>query len=187
MRKKNPSPFTTSPVPPPKKNVFWVETVNAGPVIKFRVYSPNIWGIWTHYKGRTVPCFKNHDFCQGGHDETNLRWYGYLFGWHETENRPAFLQVTTGAARQLLTQVAPGVSLQGVYMEVWRKGSKRGPMYTKINQWMPYRGDKKPEDADPHDSLFRMWKVKHVGHAANLSLVTSPADIPEDGEILNVS
>jgi hypothetical protein len=158
----------------------WVETVEAKSKMRFRVWSPSIWGLWTHYSGRTKPCFENHDFCEGGHDESTMRWYGYLFGWHEQRRGKAFVQLTLGAARMFYQQIAEGVSLRGMVVDVSRGESKKGPMVVQVVRYISTDADVMGQDCDPLHSLYRMWKVHHLGHAANLSLVSAPRDLPDD-------
>ena len=169
-------------IPAPNPRLHWVETVEANSKIRFRVWSPAIWEIWTHFTGRTKPCFENHELCQGGHDEATLRWYGYVFGWHEARRGKAFLQLTVGAARKWFDQIAQGVSLRGMVLDVSRGTSKKGPQVLNVVQYVHVGQNEMGQDCDPQHSCFRMWKVNHLGNAFKLSLVSGPEDIPESLE-----
>jgi hypothetical protein len=172
---------TALPVRDP--DIHWIETVEAGAQVHFFVYSPAIWQMWTHFTGKTKPCFENHDFCEGGHKEETMRWYGFVYGWHTVRRSRSFLQLTAGAARQWFDQIAPGTPLRGMQITVSRSGqSKQGRMNLSVNKYVNREGDQLGPDCDPKKSLYKMWKVKHVGCAARLSLVTDPADVPSDGD-----
>lgn len=175
-----PSITRGSGVPEPNPRLHWVETVEANSKIRFRVWSPAIWEFWTHFTGKTRPCFTDHKMCYGGHDEATLRWYGYLFGYHEIRRTPAFIQLTTGAARMFLNQVAKGASLRGMVIDVQRGASKKGPQYLQVAQYVNTGQDQMGQDVDPQLSCFRMWKVNHLGHVNKLKLVSGPEDIPAD-------
>jgi len=166
-------------VPARDPKLHWVETVEANSKIRFRCWSPAIWEVWTHYSGRTQPCFENHDLCKGGHDESTLRWYGYVFGYHEHRRGPGFVQLTVGAARLWMAQIADGVSLRGMVFDIQRGASKKGPQLLNVVHYVHNSEEQMGKDCDPQLSLFRMWHVNHLGHALKLSLVSGPADIPE--------
>jgi hypothetical protein len=177
-----PEPNRAEAIPPKDVRLHWVETVEANAAIKFTVWSPAIWQIWAHFSGKTKPCFKNHDMCEGGHDESTLRWYGFLFGFHQTRNSPAFMQITPGAAREIEAAVAPGSSYRGMVITVHRGRSKQGPLHVKIDRYQTFGEDRLGRDLDPHHSVFRLWKVKHLGQALKFSLVTDPQDVPIDDQ-----
>lgn len=170
----------SGPVPQKDPNLAWVETLDAGAKVRVKVYSPAIWGLWTHFNGRTKPCFENHELCEGGHDEETLRWYGYIFGFHYGLNRCSFLQLTAAAARQWFEQIAPGVSLRGMVVDVSRTASKKGRVNLKVAEYMSSSIDSAAKDKDPHASVFKLWKVNHLGGASRYSLVSGPADVPDD-------
>lgn len=173
-----PSLSRASAVPEKNPRLQWIETVDANASIRFRVWSPAIWQMWTHFKGKTKPCFENHDLCEGGHDEKTMRWYGYVYGWHEARNGPAFIQLTTGAARTWLKQVASGVSLRGMIITVSRGPKKQGPQRLRVDKFCSTDAVNMGADLDPQHSLFRLWQVNHLGHAFSLSLVSEPEEIP---------
>lgn len=179
--------LTSGPMPSLNKQLHWVETLDGGAKVRLKVYSASIWEVWAHFNGRTKPCFKNHEFCEGGHDETTMRWYGFVFGWHYAMNKKAFVQLTAAACRQWFEQIASGISLRGMVIDVSRTASKKGRINLQVAQYLGNESNNLPPDCDPKESLFRLWKVKHVGGAYNLSLVSGPADLPDEPDRRQVS
>jgi len=58
---------------PPPKEVLWVERLKGSERGKYTVYSPHIDVFFTHWIGRTVPCYSDHSRCEGGHAEREAR------------------------------------------------------------------------------------------------------------------
>lgn len=175
--------LNTGDMPARPDTLHWVETLDAGAKVRFAIYSPQLWQVWTHYTGRTKPCFKNHRLCEGGHKEETLRWYAYVFGWHFVECRRTFLQLTLGAARMLREQIATGVSLRGMTVDAMRPGKKQGPMKIQVVQYCKNDVERLGPDCDPHASLFKLWKVNNVGKPMNLKLGCGEDDLPDSEKV----
>jgi hypothetical protein len=166
-------------MPAKVNHLHWVETVDARTTVRFQSFSPVLWQLWTHYNGRTKPCFARQEMCEGGHKEETLRWYAYLFGYDFSRQRPGFIQLTLGAARMLRASIAPGVTLRGVTIDVRRPGSKQGPLHCNVVNYMNRDSEKMGKDCDPQASLFKLWKVNHVSGAMNLKLGEREEDLPD--------
>lgn len=152
----------------PKKDhrIFWIEPVKIGGENQdWLIYSPNIWGIWTHFHEGTFPCYENHKLCHLGHDPKTLRWKGYLFGFFSRKSKPCFLQLTPASAEMLLDQVPDGNNLRGLRLNVSRTESKKGRLKISINHYGPPADPTKMvKDQDPRMSLFNEWKIDDPGH-----------------------
>jgi hypothetical protein len=170
-------------MPERPQHLHWVETVDARSKVRFMIFSPQLWQVWTHYSGKTKPCFQNRLMCQGGHKEETMRWYAYLFGYDFNRSRPGFVQLTLGAARMLRQSIAEGVSLKGITVDVSRPGSKQGPLHCSVVQFMNRDSEKMGADCDPHASLFKLWGVNHVGHAMSLKLGDREQDLPDSEKV----
>lgn len=146
---------------------FWIESVGGGRVERFLIYSPQIWGVWTHFSNEhklTTPCYKNHKFCFGGHDPRSLRWKGYLFCHSEARKRNEFLQLTEGGAKHLLSQLGPEVALRGLCLDVRRTASKQGRQYVSIADYIIRDPRSFPVDVSPRVTLYNTWKIPDPGH-----------------------
>lgn len=167
-------------VPPPVKDVLYVQRLKGDERGQFILYSPAMWGVWTHFhNGRTQPCFENHDLCYGGHQETNLRWKGYVHCWSFMMGRQVILQFTENAARQLLSQLPSGCSLRGKTIEAARSKKSKGRMNVELDRYAMDRADGVPPAIDPLKSIFNMWGIPLDVNLLSRSLVTSPAEVPD--------
>jgi hypothetical protein len=166
--------------PPPRRDVLWVERVRGGEKFTARVYSPSMWGVWTHYvKGFSQPCYENSELCCGGHLESNMRWYGYVHAYSFKRQRAVIIQLTAGAAREWLEQLAEGTVLRGQQIEVSRTAADKGRVHVQVQQYQTVAADAIPPHIDPYRSLLAMWKVPPIEELLNRRLVSKPPDIPE--------
>lgn len=173
--------FSRSNVPPPPKDVIWVARIKPMTREKFTVYSPALWGVWTHWTGKlTQPCYADHQFCHQGHKEETLRWKAYVFGWSFERNRQEFLELTAGACDHWLSQLAPGVSLRGMTIEVYRDKRQKGPLLVQVAPHVKRDCSTLPPDRNPEKSLLRLWKVPDIVQAFNKHAVTGHEEIPGD-------
>lgn len=165
------SGYSQSPVPPKRSDVLWIERVAGGEKQTFTVYSPTIWGVYTHWNGAaTKPCYQDRSFCEGGHSEETLRWRGYLHAWSAKLNRPCFVQLTEECARRLLMQVADGATFRGLTLEVSRTSSKKGRLTANVLTWKSQQSDHLPPALDPRKSLEHLWRVKPLDEVLALKL-----------------
>lgn len=170
--------------PPAPKDTYWVETLGAGQSLTFTVYSPSLWGVWTHYsKGGTKPCYEDHTNCEGGHNEKTMRWYGYLFGWSFRKSKNCFVQLTSGACDMLLSQVAPKATLRGLTLSIRRTAASEGRLLVEVQQHAHRDPKRLPMDQDPERSLLKMWKVNAYLLGFNKSMVSAPEEIPGESKV----
>jgi hypothetical protein len=169
------------PVPPVRKDILFVENLVHTDTSVFLCYSPFIWGTFTHWTGsRTVPCFKDHKRCPGGHKEITMRWKGYLHCFSHQRRQAVILQVTDDAARKLLQALAPGQSLRGMTIKGRRAGHKKGPCNMWPDQYAALRTDQElAEHIDPKRSIFNMWKFAWVEWSINSDPVDNPDQLPK--------
>lgn len=159
-------PVQGAALPQRDRRIYWIEPVNKGGEVQdWLIYSPNIWGIWTHFHEGTFPCYENHKHCHLGHDSRTLRWKGYLFGFFPRKSKPCFLQLTPASAEALLEQVPEGQNLRGLRIKVSRTDSKKGRLRISIDHYgAPVDPTKMIKDQDPRFSLFNAWKIDDPGH-----------------------
>lgn len=176
--------LNTADKPSNKKDTLWVEKVKPGEKGTFLIYSPVFQGVYTHYRGQgvgTVLCFKDHSLCVGGHEEGTMRWHGFLHCFHFEKNRQVFLHVTPEGRDNLLAQVADGVCLRGLRIQVRRpKDAPKGPYYVTILDEAGVHPNKLPRHRDARASIFNMFKVKPKGRM-DTAAFTGGEEI-EDGQ-----
>lgn len=149
-------------IPPRRRDVLFVQSPDAGERLKFLVYSQSVWGVYTHYNGKTKPCYENHDLCEGGHSLLNLRWKGYLHGWSYARNDQVIIQLTLEAANQLVEQLAESAVLRGLTIEVCRTAKKKGRSSCHVlGQYAQHDSAKLPPEIDPLRSLYNMWGLPY--------------------------
>lgn len=176
----------------PDKNpdVYWVVSIDGGKKERFTVYSPQVWGVWTHYhleSKKTTPCYENEKKCFGGHDPRTLRWKGYLFVRSFDMHRNVFLQLTKGGADDLVEQLGPDVQLRGLTIDVKRTASKQGRLYVSIADYIVRDARTFPADLDPRTSLYNVWKIPDPGHRFNPNPtrhLVEDGEWPEDGSAI---
>src|SRR5687768_8683416 len=167
--------------PPETKDVLWVERLKGGVKGSFTVYSPKLWGVWTHYhKGRSKPCFLDDKLCIGGCVENNKKWYGYVHCWHLERNRQVIFQATPAGARMWLNQCVNGCSLRGMTIEACRTNADNGRQRILVSKWKNsgFRDDL-PPPLDPTKSLFNMWDLEYQEVAIAKEEIVTVDQIPE--------
>jgi len=130
---------------------------------KFLCYSDKVCGFTCHWNGRKpVPCYANHDLCEGGHKILNRRWKGYLHGFSFTRNEPVILQLTLEAANQLREQCDEGASFRGLTLYVSRSEKKKGRLSCQVNWDVGIApANKLPPIIHPRRSVFNLWGVPY--------------------------
>jgi len=170
-------------LPPEQREVFWVERLKGNERQQFVVYSPTLWGCWTHYnaaKKETTPCYEDERFCHGGHEIETMRWRGYVFAWSKSRMEPVFIQLTPGACRSWLKQLAEGATLRGQLIEVWRTKSDKGRLLVAVNKYAHRSNEAMPQPPSPIKSLYNMWHVTEVPHLMRASVVEDEKDLPDE-------
>lgn len=153
-----------SAVPPRKREVLFVQSPRPNESLKILVYSPSIWGCYSHFRNRkTVPCFENTELCPGGHSELNRRWKGWLHGWSYDRNEPVFVQLTVEAANQLQEQVPATVNYRGITILVSRTAKGNGRENCIWESQYTIKPDHlMPQPLDPRRSIFNLWKFDYT-------------------------
>lgn len=140
-------------------DVLWVERLKGGEEGKYVICSNKMYGFYTHWTGqRTVPCWENHDNCEGGHDDNSLRENYFLQCWSTKKNKQVFLYLTPEARNQFFAQVEGGKSFQGLTIIVRRTGAKNGRLLVELAQ---YQEPKliRAKEIDPYVSVLTFLKV----------------------------
>jgi hypothetical protein len=161
----NPVPCHGAAVPMRDRNIFWIEPIPAGTKFQVRIWSPAVWGVWTHYHDATSPCYEDHSHCIDGHDPKTLRWKGYVMGWHYRENKPCFVQLTQAIVWKWWSQIGEGSNLRGCVTAFSRGPKKTSRLGVQIDRYQDQSGENLPQDCDPRKSLYNFWKLPDPGWA----------------------
>lgn len=152
--------LSRSATPPQQPGVYWVECPRGSESFEFLVYSPAVQGILMHWiasQRRMVPCFADHDLCEGGHVEKTQKWRGYVFGFSHKRRKQCFLQLTGEAMASWTGQFREGVNLRGQSIKVHRTPADNGRMHIEVLGWKEAPKSAMPPDQDVTQSLFAMW------------------------------
>jgi hypothetical protein len=175
----NRTPCNGAQPPNRDSNVFWVEQLAGGESQKWRVWSPAVWGVWTHFSDGTSPCYENHNHCLGGHDPETLRWKGYVLGWSFKLNKACFCQLTGTAYATWMEQVTPGVLLRGQTIKVNRTQKKKGRLSVEVCPYEQVDPHGLPPDVDPRPSLYNLWELTDHGYKWAIDPMRKLDDGPE--------
>jgi hypothetical protein len=164
--------------PQASKDVLWVEHVPAASKKLFVIYSPSVYGFDKHFNGKySVPCWENHDLCEDGHKLSTLRTHFYVHAWDFVKKQQCILYLTNGGCRQLLNQMAPGVSLRGQVIEVERTEKSQGRQNVKrvgLHNDIPSL----PKARDPELSVLHEMGCEAVRGRVRRHLSGGEADYP---------
>jgi hypothetical protein len=166
--------LSTCNEPRARGDLLWVERLKGGEEGKYVVTGHRVYGFYTHWTGqRTVPCWENHDLCEGGHSENTLRENYFLQCWSLKKNKGVFLYFTPEARNQFFAQVEGSKSFQGVTLIVKRTGAKNGRLNVELSQ---YDQPKliRTKELDPYLSVLTFLKVPRQLIEAARSLGTIP-------------
>jgi len=138
----------------------------------FTVFSPAVWGVWTHWDGRrSVPCMLPVETCPFHRRQLPLRWKGYVHVFDHNERQQSYLELTPAGVQMLQTQLAPGESLRGILLNVER--SKGGPKGRLIIEVKPNHAPSSQltEEKHPREALTSLWGLKqdHTDEGLNVS------------------
>jgi hypothetical protein len=163
MKRIDDDPFelSRSATPPRKEGVYWVECLKGSESQKFLIYSAVAQGLEMHWRPKerkTVPCFKNHDLCPGGHSEKTKKWRCYVFAFSYKRRGPCFIQLTKDAFDSWMHQCREGVNLRGQTINVHRTEKDNGRLYVEVEAWRPDARKDLPVDQDCKLSVFDLWK-----------------------------
>lgn len=177
--------LNTSPVPPPRKNILWVECLKGGQRHRLLIYSPAVIGVFFHWTGKaSKPCYKNHKLCEGGHDPETMKWRGYLHCWSYERGKPVFLQLTDTAVQQLWLQVSDKSALRGLSIHAARSKADNGRMSVQVDRYGEKGPDNLPPPLDVKESLLKLWKVPKTNALLNSRFYGGEEELPSrNGEL----
>jgi hypothetical protein len=145
--------------PRSKGDILWVERLKGGEEKKLVITGKRVYGFFTHWTGtRTVPCWENHDLCEGGHTENTLRENYFLQCWSLNSNKGVFLYLTPEAERMFTAQIESGKTILGLTLRVRRTGAKNGRLIVELDQYAEPRIIRAKE-LDPYLSVLTFLKV----------------------------
>lgn len=173
--------LTSSAKPPTEKQALWVKKLECGEKATFLVYAPAFYGYYTHYRGEgrgTVLCFEDHSLCQGGHDDSTMRWHGVLHCFHYEDNRQCFMHFTPEAADCLANLVADGMTYRGLKVLMRRSDKKKGPYKVEVLGEAQVSHAKLPRHRDAKASIYRFYKITPKGKMLHAAL-SGGEDIPD--------
>ena len=172
--------------PPTKPGVWWVECLKGQEKQKFLIYSPVIQGVDMHYlvkEKRTVPCFKNHDLCPGGHSEKNRKWRCYVFAFSYKRHKNVFVQLTQDAWESWMCQLQPGQTLRGQTIWVHRSNADNGRLWVEMETWRSDQKTAMPLNEDCKLSIYDLWRFDPSDLEASAELGSDLA-ILKNGHVL---
>ncbi len=160
--------------PTRNRSVLWVERLKKDDQQSFILASAKLFGFHTHWTGaKTVPCWQNHDFCEGGHKEESLRENFLLQAWSLKRGKMVFLYLTPQAAEQLEDQVGAGVTLRGVPVVVTRTKANNGRLNIVVSEFTTAQ-KLSTREVDPWESIMVFLKVPREIRDQRRSLGTIP-------------
>lgn len=130
----------------------------AGSRVWVQILSEQIWGCWTHWDGaRSRECRGENGGCWGHQQGWPTRWKGYLFGYEPTRKACVFVELTPGAAEEIIRLMPTSGNLRGMVLKMERRShSKRSTILVELGAPM---GDtsKLPAAQDPEPVLRKLW------------------------------
>ena len=162
--------------PTRNKRVLWVEKLKGNDRQEFIIASEKLYGFHTHYNDRTVPCWENHDFCEGGHTVGTLRENFLLRAWSLKRSKMVFLYLTPGAAEELEDQVEAGATFRGLPVIVTRSTKDNGRLHVLVSQFTTTQRISSTE-IDPWESIMNFLRVPEEIRAQRRSLATIPVEL----------
>lgn len=144
-------------IPPKKEGELWIERLKANAKKAFTIYSPSLWGVWTHWNGsRSEPCHREEKKCNGCKAGFPRRWKAYLHAYDQRRHGPVFIELTPTCARQLLDQVGKGITLRGLVIVLERTKANNGRLSVQL-QTQGADPERLPKHLDPYDTLMNIW------------------------------
>lgn len=124
----------------------------------YTILSTSLFGVWTHWDGRTtIPCFKAKQRCQGCANAMPKRWKAYLHCYTTEADKDFLLELTPRACNMLLSEVPEGKMLRGLKIRVERSpGGRNGRLMASIVGTDPHV-QRLPAAKDPYNTLAFLW------------------------------
>lgn len=145
-------------VPPRPGPEIEVIRVEAGPGVRCQILSPAVWGVWTHWDGaRSRECTGDDASCVGHEKGWPTRWKGYLYVWSSAHKSNVFLELTPGAAAEIIRQHGDGSSLRGLLLRLDRHGTSiRAKVSVELTPCVA-GVETLPPDLSPEPILRKLW------------------------------
>jgi len=110
--------------PPPPGPKSEIVRIKAGQRWMLTILSANLEGFWCHWqgtneKGFSLPCTMPREKCRGCRNMLPRRWKGYIFCYAHHMKKAHFVEVTPGAAEDLVVQLGKG-DWRGFRVEIMR-------------------------------------------------------------------
>jgi hypothetical protein len=126
----------------------------------FTILADRVFGIWTHWTGRTsMPCLNHGVDCLGCKSELPKRWKGYLHCWDHTTKQEGFVELTPVAAAAVIEQAGREDNLRSLRLQLRRtKGGAHGRLNVQV---LPAIGNAAnlPPEKTPVNTLQLLWGV----------------------------
>lgn len=124
----------------------------------FTILAETLFGLWTHWTGRTsMPCLNHGMDCSGCRSAQPKRWKGYLHSFDHEKKDECFLELTPAACQELIQQAGREKDLRGLRLHLRRtKGGKHGRLNVQV---LPAIGDNSrlPPARSPILTLSSLW------------------------------
>lgn len=157
--------------PPRERPELWVLRMKAQQLRTFLILSSKWWGVWTHYDGKTGPCFRTSEHCVGCARGKKKEWKAYLHCHCLELKQDVILELPRGAALSLRDQLGKDVSLRGNRVQVKKgKGATSG-LQVSILTACQNLNDLAAEK-DPRPSVWALWGCE------------LPPVLADDGELI---
>lgn len=170
-----------APLPPdPDRRFYKCIHPKMEQVLKVTLLADTFRGEWTHWRGRPFLCYRCKD-CWGCQQRMPNRWNGYIACWDHGEHRRRVLQLSEGAARQLLPLKVEYGGLRGCCVELRRADPRKenSPVIVKLLHRQEPGELMKEHPID--DSLNHIWGINEDwGRKAPLE---APGEEDDEGTI----
>lgn len=148
-------------LPPTGGPEMLVYRLKAGQSIDAIIISKALWGVYTHWNGRTSePCYQAKGKCPGHKRGLPVRWKGYLHVWDVKKKRQCFLELTPTSAQDLLDALGVG-QMRGQRIVIARQNGDKARLTVNVFGEDRYQCDltKLPDPRDPYRTLAKLWGV----------------------------
>jgi hypothetical protein len=149
-----------SDLPPDRKEGLFLRRLKAKQKTTVMILSRTLWGCFIHWDGkRSSPCIKLKALCDGCRAGKPKRWRAYLHVYDLHNRKEEFLELTEGAARQLLDQLPAGIELRGERVQFERLAGDQARVHVTalirvdLPEWLPV-------EKSPLKTLCDLWGVK---------------------------
>lgn len=118
-------------------------------------------GFWTHWnqgRRRTQPCLDPIETCPGHKAQLPLRWKAYAHVYDHGQRDQCLLELTPGAARQLMQALGGLADLRGMRVQIARGQGAKARLNVSV-QKMPTDAEKLklPREHDALVTLAKLW------------------------------